>query len=187
MKDALDIHRALLAWEKHHEIIVLRRLITTADEIPDALGLSPQRCLVMRMYESDGPLLAFLVRAGQTPPVRAVRTSGGVRDAWPAPHDLVNQVTDYAADLVAPLLLPRHVRVFVDRQVTETMQPDDIVYTATGDSGTALGIQVSDLIELSAAAPADLAPRTIEQPDVPGAVQARVPTLGGLTSGRLRR
>ena len=38
MKDALDVHRSLLAREVPHEVIRLPRLVLSADEIPDAIG-----------------------------------------------------------------------------------------------------------------------------------------------------
>lgn len=181
MKDALDIHRVLLEHEWHHHIVRLRRPILTADELPSALSLPRRRCLVVRMYEASGQLFGFLVGAGRTPPTASVLDATGVRDARPAEPDHVNRVTDYAAGFVAPLLLPGHVRLFIDRSTIETVAADEAVYTATGDSGTALGIRLRDLLELTGATARDLATRDIQVPDVPGAVRpGAVPLVSGV-------
>lgn len=177
MKDTLDIHRSLLERERQHRIVRLPRLIVSADELPEVLDLHPQRCLVTRTYEAGGQLLAFVVHAGRTSPLAAVLNAAGVKDARPAPPDVVNRATDYAAGLVAPLLLPPRVRVFVDRRTVDETDPADVVYTATGDSGTALRLRVDDLLELSGAKPADLATREIEVPELPGAVQPGIAPL----------
>lgn len=176
MKDTLDIHRALLEQERQHHIVRLPRLILSADELPEVLNRPKQRCLVTRTYEADGQLLAFLVHAGRTPPIVTVRAAAGVRDARPAPPDLVNRATDYAADLVAPLLLPRRVRLFIDRRTADETDPANVVYTATGDAGTALCLRMDDLLQLSGAEPADLPTRDIEVPDLPGAVHPGMPS-----------
>ncbi len=53
MKDALAIHRALLEWEAVHEIVRLPVAMAHADELPKALGLPAERCLVTRVYSCD--------------------------------------------------------------------------------------------------------------------------------------
>ncbi|MDQ1704625.1 MAG: Cys-tRNA(Pro)/Cys-tRNA(Cys) deacylase, partial [Frankiaceae bacterium] len=45
MKDALDVHRSLLAREVPHEVVRLPRLVLSADEIPEAMGLPRDRCV----------------------------------------------------------------------------------------------------------------------------------------------
>lgn len=155
MKDALAIHRKLLEEETPHEIVRLRRPVTCADELPEALGLSRERCLVVRMYQADDDqLVAVVVRAEEVPPVGVLRTVLGSADLRPAEPDIVNAVTDYGAGLVAPLLLPARVTVLMDRQIVDA--PDDVVYAPTGDAGTALGIHASDVFVRSGAVPIDL-------------------------------
>ncbi|MCQ0017650.1 hypothetical protein [Actinomadura madurae] len=53
MKDALVIHRALLEWEAVHEIVRLPVAMGNADELPKALGLPADRCLVTRVYSCE--------------------------------------------------------------------------------------------------------------------------------------
>lgn len=175
MKNALDIHRLLLAHETDHSIVRLRRLIATADELPGALGMSAHHCVAVRVYIAPGQQLALLVRARQTPPLSAVRAVADARDVRPAAPDLVNRATDYAADLVAPLLLPDRVGVFIDGDLVKSVHGgaadgERIVYTPTGESGTALRIAVDDLVRFSGAAAANLATRRMTVPDAPGAV-----------------
>lgn len=153
MKGALDIHRELLALDVPHEIVRLRRIALHGDELPDALGLDPDQCIVVRMYEADGRLIAVLVPAGRTPDPAAVLNAVGARALRPAPPDRVSVATDYAAGLVAPLLLPSGLRVLAD----ETFLRSDVVYAPTGDTGTALGIHATDLVSLSGAQVVDLA------------------------------
>lgn len=186
MKDALDIHRTLLEYEIEHQIVRLRRLIFMADDLPGVLSLPRRRCLATRPYRAGSRLLAFVVEAGETPTQAAALAAAGVQDARPAPPDLVNRVTDYAAGLVAPLLLPDHVQLFIDRHIVETMDADDVVYTPTGDSGTALGIRLYDLLKLNGAMAADLATRVVQAPDLPGAVRPTTQPPGVIAGGRRR-
>jgi prolyl-tRNA editing enzyme YbaK/EbsC (Cys-tRNA(Pro) deacylase) len=177
MKDALAIHRTLLEHEKPHEIVRLPRAISSADELPRVLGLSPRRCLAVRLFSVRGggdlhrprdlhrardlhrregaehALVAVVVAAGVHPSSEAVRAAAGVPLAVPAPAGVVNAVTDYAAPLVAPLLLPGGVRVLVDRDVLDGASPDDSVHTATGEPWTALRLRAGDLLALCSGLP----------------------------------
>ncbi len=168
MKDALAIHRMLLERETLHEIVRLPRLIANADELPKALGLPAARCLAtrVRLVTPSGLLpggrgarflAAVVVPAGTQVPADALRAALGVRSVRPAAPDIVNAVTDYAAELVAPLLLPDDVPVFLDQRVVDSLDIDEVVYTATGEPSTALGIRILDLLTICGAKPIELA------------------------------
>jgi prolyl-tRNA editing enzyme YbaK/EbsC (Cys-tRNA(Pro) deacylase) len=152
MKGALDIHRELLARGVPHEIERLPRVVLQADEIPDALGLPPAQCLTVRMSVADGELIAVGVPAGQAPDRGALLAAVGAQSIRPATVVEINTRTDYAARLVAPVLLPDDVPLFVDAAIGAY----DVVYTATGDTGTALGIRTGDLLVVTGARVADL-------------------------------
>ena len=152
MKDALDVHRSLLAREVPHEIVRLPRLVLSADEIPEASSLPTDRCVAVRLYYADNRLVAVLVRAGERPHPGAVLAALGARSLRPAPADVVNDVTDFAAALVSPVLLPDAVPVLADACVGH----HDVVYTATGDGGTVLGISSRWLLTASRAKVAEL-------------------------------
>ncbi|MCO6007291.1 YbaK/EbsC family protein [Actinoallomurus purpureus] len=159
MKDALSIHRLLLERQTTHEIVRLPKHIGCADDLPEVLGLPPFRCLCTRiflpyepgrLYTGRHPLVAVIVTAGSRPAPSVVAEALDVPEVRPAPVDLINEVTDYAAELVAPLLLPANVVMFVDQQAACV---DDVVYTATGEAWTALGIHTLDLFALCDAKP----------------------------------
>ncbi len=154
MKDALSIHRLLLESQTAHEIVRLPRLITSADELPDVLGLPPGRCLSTRLYAGRPPqtsrIGAMIVIAGTWPSLRSVAGALDVMTVMYAPDDLVNEVTDYPADLVAPLMLPDDLTMLIDEQAAGV---DDVVYTPTGEACTALGIHTLDLFALCGAKP----------------------------------
>ncbi|MCO5970186.1 aminoacyl-tRNA deacylase [Actinoallomurus soli] len=159
MKDALSIHRLLLEHQTEHEIVRLPRHISCADDLPEVLGLPAFRCLSTRiylpyepgrLYTEHHPLIAVIVPAGIRPAPSAVADLVGVPEIRPAPVDLVNEITDYAADLVAPLLLPAEVTMLVDQRTT---YGDEVVYTPTGEAWTALGIHTLDLFALCDAKP----------------------------------
>src|SRR5438270_8098417 len=114
MKDALAIHRDLLARGVPHEIVRLRRIILTADELPEALGLPAGQCIAVRVYEADDELVAVCVPAGATPAPSALLHATGARRIGIAPVDRINAETDFAGGLVAPLLLTEHVTVYAD-------------------------------------------------------------------------
>jgi len=171
MKDALAIHRALLEWETVHEIVRLRAAMTHADELPKALGLPAKRCLVTRVYSCADAgrgrrfLTAVIVPAGERPPIEAVRRTVGARTVRPAHPDVVNAATEYAAGLVCPLLLPDTMPVLVDHRLAEGLNSDDVVYTATGEASTALGIRGGSLYALCHAKPIDpLVPPPLQAP-----------------------
>ncbi|TDD68133.1 hypothetical protein E1293_37335 [Actinomadura darangshiensis] len=163
MKDALAIHRALLEWEAVHEIVRLPVAMAHADELPKALGLPAERCLVTRVYACDsvrrGPrfLAGVILPAGVRPPAEAVRLSVGARTVRPANANVVNAVTEYAAGLVCPLLLPDSMPLLIDHRLVDGLPADDVVYTATGEASTALGIRAGSLYALCHAKPVDLA------------------------------
>ncbi|GAA2259376.1 hypothetical protein GCM10010402_13640 [Actinomadura luteofluorescens] len=162
MKDALTIHRALLGWETPHEIVRLPLAMTRADELPRALGLPPERCLVTRVYSCEDahrgrPFLAgAIVPAGRRPSTEAVRLGVGARGVRPAHADVVNAVTEYAAGLVCPLLLPESMPLLIDRGLVDGLHAHGVVYTATGEASTALGIKASALYSLCRPKPVDL-------------------------------
>ncbi|MDL4773454.1 MULTISPECIES: aminoacyl-tRNA deacylase [Thermomonosporaceae] len=162
MKDALAIHRTLLEHETVHEIVRLPIAIAHADELPRALGLPAERCLVTRVYACNDVhrglrfLAGVIVAAGVRPPADAVRHALGARLIRPARPDLVNSVTEYAAGLVCPLLLPETMPLLIDQRLVDGLRADEVAYTATGEASTALGIRALDLSALSGAKPVDL-------------------------------
>ncbi|SEG83064.1 Cys-tRNA(Pro) deacylase, prolyl-tRNA editing enzyme YbaK/EbsC [Thermomonospora echinospora] len=164
MKDALTIHRSLLEREIVHEIVRLPRPITQADELPRMLDLPPERCLATRMYgcldaaRGERFLAALIVPAGSHPDLEPVRRAVGARLIRPARPDLVNSIADYCADLVCPLLLPDTVPVLIEQDTMDLLSPDVVVYTATGEPLTALGLRMADLYALSGAKPVGLCP-----------------------------
>lgn len=101
-------------------------------------------------------IVAIIASAATCPTPAAVRAATGARRVVPAPAAVVNAVTDYAAPLVAPLLLPDAVVTLLDRRVVAGRRIDDVVYTTTGESRTALGIRLADLMASCAATPVDL-------------------------------
>jgi len=152
MKDALDVHRSLLAREVPHEVVRLPRLVLSADEIPDVLGLPRERCVAVRVYHADDRIAAVIVRAGEQPHPGAVLAALDARSLRAVRADEVNAITDFAAPLVSPVLLPEHVTVLADACVGHA----DVVYAPTGDGGTVLGISSRWLLTASRACVAEL-------------------------------
>ncbi|MBG6092288.1 aminoacyl-tRNA deacylase [Actinomadura viridis] len=201
MKDALTIHRALLERETPHEIVRLPRSIARADDLPWALGTPPRRCLVTRVFACDDAcrdrrfLTGVIMAAGDGPPPERVRSVVGARAIRPARADLVNAVTEYAADLVCPLLLPASMPLLIDRGVVDAFPADGVVYTATGEASTALGIRARDLYALSRAEPVRFfrraehrtPPAAAHFPASPGASPAPGPAAHGAAAARAHR
>lgn len=157
MKGALDIHRELLARDYPHEIVRLPRLVLHADEIPDALGLWPGQCVRVQVFLADGQLVALAAPAGSPATAADVAAATGTSLARPAVAEQVNAATDYAAGLVSPLLLPASVTLLIDSALLQ----HDVLYCATGDSGTALGIRTSDLLTITGARIIELTPAVV--------------------------
>lgn len=181
MLDALDVHRALLAREVPHEVVRLPRLVLSADEIPDALDLPASRCVAVRLYLADESPVAVIVRAGELPHPGAVLAAVGARSLRAARPDLVNRITDFAAPLVCPVLLPDSMIVLADSCVGHT----DVVYAPTGDGGTALGIASRWLLTSSRACVAELcapdSPTVDLSDDVPGSARTAARMPGRIT------
>jgi prolyl-tRNA editing enzyme YbaK/EbsC (Cys-tRNA(Pro) deacylase) len=158
VNNVLTLHRILLEHDVRHEIVQLPRRITSVVQLPAVLALPASRCLAVRVYEVDDQYAAIIVQADQVPPVRMVREVTGGRRIRAADADKISSVTGYAAGLVAPLALPDGVAVYADQALVAS-DGEAVVYTATGESGTALGIGLLDLLALCAAKPAALSGR----------------------------
>ncbi len=166
MINVLTLHHLLIESGTRHEIVHLPRAISSSDQLPEVLRLPARRCLAVRMYDVDGTLTAVIVRAGCTPSASALREVTGSRRIQPVQGDRVNSVTGYAAGLVAPLALPRDIDVYADEDVVCDVDQDVVVYTATGESGTALGVRLLDLFTQLKAKPAALTRPSVPQTGV---------------------
>jgi prolyl-tRNA editing enzyme YbaK/EbsC (Cys-tRNA(Pro) deacylase) len=172
MLGPLDIHQYLLEHDVHHEIVRLPRPAAGGEYLAEVLGVTPRRCLAIHPFHTltrDGDVLVLVLTPADetpTPATLAAALSELLRDRFEpdaefrvAGADLVSRRTDYVAGHLAPLLLPADVIVVSTRGVFDLAT--SIIYTATGDGGTALGISATDLLNLSKAivlptdAPAD--------------------------------
>jgi Cys-tRNA(Pro)/Cys-tRNA(Cys) deacylase len=168
----LDIHQYLLEHDVHHEIVRLPRPAASAEHLAEVLGVTPRRCLAIQPFHAltpDGDVLVLVLAPADEQPsvetlVPALRDLlrdrlGPDAELSAAGAALVSLRTDYIAGHLAPLLLPPDVIVVSTRGVLDLAT--SIIYTATGDGGTALGIAATDLLNLSRAivlptdAPAD--------------------------------
>ena len=159
MNNVLTLHRMLLENDIRHEIVQLPRTITSADQLPAVLALPARRCLAVRVYEVDDQYAAIIIQPDLVLPVRVVGDITGGRRVRAAGEDTVSSVTGYAAGLVSPVALPGGIPVYVDQAVADHADGATVVYTATGESGTALGIGLADLLACCAAKPAALSGR----------------------------
>jgi Cys-tRNA(Pro)/Cys-tRNA(Cys) deacylase len=158
----LDIHQYLLEHDVHHEIVRLPRPAANAEHLAEVLGVTPRRCLAIHPFHAltpDGDVLVLLLApADEAPETATLLLALGqlLRDRLGpdaqlsvAGAALVSLRTDYIAGHLAPLLLPADVIVVSTRGVLDLAT--SIIYTATGDGGTALGISATDLLNLSQA------------------------------------
>ncbi|MFI6500038.1 aminoacyl-tRNA deacylase [Nonomuraea typhae] len=157
MKDALAIHRWLLAHQVQHEIVRLPRPMTCADELPETISAAPSRCVAVTVFEAVTGLgreaVAVVSTVAAPPKPGVVGGLLGARKVHPAPAFLVNAVTDYAAGLVCPLLLPPGLTVLVDDRLKPDNQP---IFLATGERHTALTMRAFDLLSLMSGKSMDL-------------------------------
>jgi prolyl-tRNA editing enzyme YbaK/EbsC (Cys-tRNA(Pro) deacylase) len=159
MNNVLTVHCTLLEKGIQHEIVQLPQTITSADQLPAALALPPPRCLAVRVYGVDDRYVAVIVAADTVPPAQVVREITGGQQARAADESEISSVTGYAAGLVAPLALPDEIPLYVDQALADSADDEAVVYTATGEPGTALGIRLLDLLADCAAKPAALGRR----------------------------
>jgi Cys-tRNA(Pro)/Cys-tRNA(Cys) deacylase len=162
MLGPLDIHQYLLEHDVHHEIVRLPRPAASAEHLAEVLGVTPRRCLAIHPFRAltpDGDVLVLVMAPADeevsTPTlVFALRELlrdrlGPDAELSVAGAALVSRRTDYIAGHLAPLLLPPEVIVVSTRGVVDLAT--SVIYTATGDGGTALGIAATDLLNLSRA------------------------------------
>jgi prolyl-tRNA editing enzyme YbaK/EbsC (Cys-tRNA(Pro) deacylase) len=153
VRGPLDVHRELLGASVEHEVVRLPRLVSTASELPEALGLSPRVCVRMTLFEAPAGLVGCALACDRTPDPTVVAHALGARSVRRAADDAVNAAVDTAAGLVCPIGLPAGVPLLVDAGLAGA----DVVYAATGDAGTALKIRAADLIRHTGARVLDLA------------------------------
>ena len=162
MLGPLDIHQYLLEHDVHHEIVRLPRPAANAEHLAEVLGVTPRRCLAIHPFHAltaDGDVLVLVMAPADeevATAILAVALRELLRDQLGPDADLsiagaalVSRRTDYIAGHLAPLLLPPDVIVVSTQGVLDLAT--SIIYTATGDGGTALGIAASDLLNLSRA------------------------------------
>jgi Cys-tRNA(Pro)/Cys-tRNA(Cys) deacylase len=160
MLGPLDIHQYLLQHDVHHEIVRLPRPAASAEHLAEVLGITPRRCLAIHPFHAltpDGDVLVLLLAPADATPDSAqlIPALGELLRDHLGPDveltlagaDLVSSHTDYLAGHLAPLLLPADVIVVTTSGVVDLAT--SIIYTATGDGGTALGIGATDLLNLS--------------------------------------
>ncbi len=210
MLGPLDIHQHLLAHDIHHEIVRIRRAEPTAAQLPESLSIGPDRCVLAHLFEVEGAgderfilalatadiapsdprlIVAIETFLSETAPSgstlarrrsrRPARASVKVRPAGP---ELVSSHTDYLASHLAPLLLPADIVVVATPNLAELSM--NVVYTATGDGGTALAIRASDLLDTSKArllGPlGELATLVLDEPRVENRVTEPEPQLAAV-------
>lgn len=150
MRNALDVHRELLARDVPHEVVRLRSRVLTADDLPRALSLD-RGCVSVRCYvverDRGRSFAAVLVPAGRVPSPSALLAALDARSVSPARPEQVNAATDCAAGLVSPVGLPPEVELLADAAVGES----DVCYAAVGEGGVALGIRTRDLLVVTGA------------------------------------
>ncbi|WP_062346945.1 YbaK/EbsC family protein [Herbidospora yilanensis] len=161
MQDALAIHRWLLARQIHHEIVRLPRVLTSADELPEMLGVPPETCVTVTVFEVTTrgcrEPVAVISSVARKPRPSVIAAALGADRVRPASSYTVNAVTDYAAGLVCPLLLPEKLTLLIDRRLVDATDPDVFVHTATGERMTALRLRAVHLFPLASGKPVELA------------------------------
>jgi Cys-tRNA(Pro)/Cys-tRNA(Cys) deacylase len=160
MKDALAIHQWLLAHQIHHEIVRLPRTLTCSDDLPEVLGVAPGTCATVTVLEitirGRTEPVAVVSAVGTPPSPQVVGALLGAREVTLASAFVVNSVTDYAAGLVCPLLLPDELTVIIDQRLMSGLGPDEYVHTVTGERRTALRLRAIHLFTLIGGKPLDL-------------------------------
>ncbi|WP_240506115.1 YbaK/EbsC family protein [Thermoactinospora rubra] len=123
--------------------------MTCVDELPESVFAAPDRCVAVTVFELStrvGPEAVAVVSTVAAPPQPGI-VGGllGARKVRHAPAFMVNALTDYAAGLVCPLLLPENLSILLDDRLPGDEEP---VYTPTGERYTALAIRAFDLVSL---------------------------------------
>ncbi|WP_248964652.1 aminoacyl-tRNA deacylase [Sphaerisporangium perillae] len=181
MKDALAIHRWLLSHQIHHEIVRLPRALTCADDLPAILHAEPASCIRVTVFEvttrASREPVAVVTTVASPPRPGAVGALLGARRVRPAPAFLVNSATDYAATSVSPLLLPEELTVLIDERLADPDDPDELVYSPTGERRTALRLRTLDLLSLTRGKYVDLQATRHKTVRMPGSREVR-PVMG---------
>lgn len=161
MKGPLDLSRDLLAADVTHEFVRLPRRIVAAEELPAVLGVGGESCVVVHVFEADARPVAVALPAGFAASTSALVRALGVDDLVLAPPMVTNAATDFTAGLVAPIGLPEDLELLVDA----SLGTQQVLYTATGDGGTALKIPGPDLLRhVTARVDAFAAPHLVPVP-----------------------
>ena len=169
MRGPLDVHRRLLGDDVPHEIVQLPRRITIAAELPDALGVPASACAIAHLVVADGRPHVLVLAAGSTWSARRVVRALRVRSVRRADAAETSAATEFTSGLVSPVGLPDGLPVLVDAEVAR----GDVVYTAVGETTTALKIRGRDLLT-AAAATVDAIAEPPPEPAPAGTVDPRL-------------
>ena len=170
MRGALDVHRALLEADVAHSLVHLPRALSTADELPEVLGVPALSCLSVRLFalgpaaEARRPgdprrldpteAAAVGVPAGTWPDLVLLARALGTTSLRSASPEEASAVTDCWAGLITPVGLPDGVVLLLDAALAQVA----LLHVPTGDSGTALRIDAPSLIAVTRARVVDLVP-----------------------------
>lgn len=142
MKGPLDLSRELLAADVPHEFVRLPRRISSSDDLPDVLGVDSQACVSVRVVLADGRPVAVAHPSRTLLSIPSVAAAIGAAEVRLAPASATSVATDFVAGLVAPVALPSGLPLLVDA----ALGIPTVLYTATGDAGTALKIRSAGLL-----------------------------------------
>ena len=152
MRGPIEVTQSLLEAGVAHEVVHLRRRIDDAAELPEVLGVPASSCVAVRLYETDDGLVAALLPADRAAATTALARAAKTRRLREPRPGRVSELTDFNPALVPPFCLPGSVVMVADR----TLRGPEVLFTTTGDGGTALKVHGGDLLAHTRATVADL-------------------------------
>lgn len=147
MRTSVDVHNYLLERDIPHELVPVRGRLRTPDHMAAVLGLPPDQVGRVVVLEATRGLVAVVLQASAAPDLRRVAVATPSPTLTELGPDRIAELTDFLAEAVPPVGLPKGTRVILDRTLAE----QEVLYLAGGEPSTMLKIRPDDLVRATGA------------------------------------
>jgi Cys-tRNA(Pro)/Cys-tRNA(Cys) deacylase len=145
VRSSVDVHNSLLDSDVPHELSSLPGPLRDLTDAPDVLGL-PATAVGRPVLLADGQgVVVVLIPASAELDLAGVGALLRRPGLAPVSPDHAPCLTGYLLATVPPVALECDAEVVIDERVAE----QDVVYTASGESGVILKVRGCDLVKVT--------------------------------------
>lgn len=152
MRSSVDVCNHLQSRGVKHELVTLDGPVKNAASMAEILGLKPKAVVKTLLFMADGkPVMAMVPGDRRADKIKLKQHLKAEKITFASENE-IREVADYQAAALPPVGLKAPVCTIIDKRI----KTGDIVYAVGGSPNVVLKIRVSDLLEVTEAAVADI-------------------------------